>query len=42
MQTKDAYKYILEKEPNRSSTFSDLDNSIRAGYKLLLDIRNQL
>lgn len=24
------------------STFSDLDNSIRAGYKLLLDVRNQL
>jgi hypothetical protein len=42
MQSKEAYKAILEREPNRASAFSDLDNSIRAGYKILLDIRNQL
>jgi hypothetical protein len=42
VQSKEAYKAILEREPNRASAFSDLDNSIRAGYKILLDIRNQL
>ena len=42
MQNKEAYKCIAEREPNRSSPFSDLDNSIRAGYKILLEIRDQL
>lgn len=42
MQNKEAYKYITEKEPQRNSPFSDLDNSIRAGYKILLDIKDQL
>jgi hypothetical protein len=42
MQNKEAYKSISEKEPHRTSPFSDLDNSIRAGYKILLDIRDQL
>ena len=42
MQTKEAYKSIIERQPNRTSAFSDLDNSIRAGYKILLDIKNQL
>lgn len=36
MQNKEAYKSISEKEPNRSSPFLDLDNSIRAAYKILL------
>ena len=31
-----------EREPVRSSPFSDLDNSIRAAYKILLDIRAHL
>jgi len=42
MQSKEAFKSITEKEPNRTSAFSDLDNSIRAGYKILLDIKGQL
>ena len=42
MQSKDAYKDIVDREPNRASAFSDLDNSIRAAYKILLDVRAQL
>jgi hypothetical protein len=42
MQSKEAYKQIKEKEPTRASAFSDLDNSIRAGYKILLEIRENL
>lgn len=42
MKTKDVYKLISEREPNRVSCFSDLDNSIRACYKILLEIRKQL
>jgi hypothetical protein len=42
MQSKEAYKEILEREPNRASAFSDLDNSIRAAYKILLDVRGKL
>ena len=42
MQIKEAYKEILEREPNRASAFSDLDNSIRAAYKILLDVRGKL
>jgi len=42
MQSKEAYKSIIEKEPKRVSAFSDLDNSIRAGYKILLDVKGQL
>jgi len=36
MQSKEAYKAIAEREPSRSSCFSDLDNSIRAAYKIVL------
>lgn len=42
MQNKEAYTSICEKEPHRTSPFCDLDNSIRAGYKILLDIKDQL
>lgn len=42
MQNKEAYAIICEKEPSRTSPFCDLDNSIRAGYKILLDIRESL
>lgn len=42
MQSKEAYKDIIEREPNRTSAYSDLDNSIRAAYKILLDVRTQL
>jgi len=36
MKTKDVYKSISEREPSRVSCFSDLDNSIRGCYKILL------
>ena len=42
MQSKPAFEQIKEKESNRCSTFSDLDNSIRAGYKILLEIKEDL
>lgn len=42
MQSKDAFKDITDREPVRSSPFCDLDNSIRAAYKILLDVRTQL
>lgn len=42
MKTKDVYKLIKEREPSRVSCFSDLDNSIRACYKILLEIKKQI
>lgn len=42
MQSKDIFKLISDKEPKRICAFSDLDNSIRAGYKILLDVKDQL
>jgi hypothetical protein len=43
MQNKEeTFAIISEKEPNRFSPFSDLDNSIRAAYKILLDIKGKL
>lgn len=41
MQSKDAFEDIQQREPNRTSAFSDLDNSIRAAYKILLELKSQ-
>ena len=42
MTQKKVYTLIQQKEPDRISCFSDLDNSIRAGYKILLEILPQI
>ena len=43
MQQHQSYAtYILPYEPQRSSPFIDLDKSIRIGYKILLNVKNQL
>lgn len=42
MSEKEVYSLIKEKEPERVSSFSDLDNSIRAGFKILQDVLPQL
>ena len=41
MQSRDSFKDIQKREPNRESPFSDLDNSIRAAYKVLLELRGR-
>lgn len=42
MIDKEVYKIIQEREPDRISCFSDLDNSIRAAFKILQDVLPQL
>ena len=42
MSEKEVYSLIKEKEPERVNSFSDLDNSIRAGFKILQDVLPQL
>ena len=42
MSEKEVYSIIKEKQPERVNSFSDLDHSIRASYKILLDVLPQL
>ena len=42
MSEKEVYSIIKEREPERVCSFSDLDNSIRAGFKILQEVLPQL
>lgn len=42
LEGKHSYKKIKEKEPKRVSPFSDLDNSIKATYRLLKEVLPRL
>ena len=42
MKTKEANKEIKEKETKRVSAFCDLDYTLKYGYYILLEIKDQL
>ena len=42
MSEKEVYSIIKEREPERVCSFSDLDNSVRAGFKILQEVLPQL